>query len=281
MIKLISFLPILIIGTSAYSQESTKGNWNEADRQELRDGFEENRAIFQQVMDDEMIDSLIECICPKIENKFDSFHSFKYDPESEIEAEMEICMDQIGYERPDGIIDPDPESSKGNWSENDHIEMDKLWTLARQSYKNMLDSTSLDIFMDCMAERTENFYKNAHEAMKDKSNKIAKWSHECLEGLDVLTPKEDYKLPGVNYPPPPANSKSTIGNWSENDKEWLREGMVVILDQYERFDDLELRNIVLNCMVGRAEYQFDNPSDALNNLTTLQETITFCLQHAD
>ncbi len=275
MTKAYLLIAILTLGFSGtlWSQESTKGNWTNADRLDAFMGLSAQRDIFETFLDSSQIDPLIHCIVDELEANYDNPDSVRAN-ESATETISIKCLEQVGF-------DPNAQkkrSVKGNWLKKDIEEARRNLEYSRSVMNEVIDSNKVDVLFDCVVKKMEARYNNLDEAVNDPNDGITNLTVECLqeEGIyDEFVEKETSMIKEETGDP-----ESDYGNWSDADKALLQEQLDEMRPQFEANIGKEKTDRVFNCVKFNFEHAFKNYADINNHPEVYKGILDDCHQMA-
>ncbi|XOV69215.1 MAG: hypothetical protein ACFHU9_08515 [Fluviicola sp.] len=254
-----------------WSQESTKGNWSEKDKNQAIADLNGQRKIFETFLDSTQIDPLIQCIADKLEQTFENPDAV--DTESDTIQSISLqCLEAVGFN-----TESKPQKStsvKGNWSEEEIAEAYQSLEYSRNVMNNVIDSSKVDYLFDCVVSKLQENFSNMDEAVNNSNDGISQLTLECLEEEEIFPElkndeaslvKEEVGDPNSNY-----------GDWSDEDKVTMEEQLSELRPRFEAQMGKEKTDLVFECVRFNFEHAFKNYADINNHPETYKAILDEC-----
>jgi len=149
--------------------ESKKGEWASADISSLVKELEKLRPELESTMPVDKIDQLLVCIALKTQDHYKNFAVALSDTSNTMPGFLYSCMEEQGVfnnqqdpfeTEPKNNLAPDPNSSKGNWSENDKIALKQELNEMRPDLEARIGREKTDQVFGCILLNFEVSFEN-------------------------------------------------------------------------------------------------------------------------
>lgn len=149
--------------------KSKKGEWASEDMEGLVYKLETMRPDLERMMSSEKADELFVCISMKAQDHYPNFAATLADSSTTMANFMYLCMDELQvfanqndpFKTEESVpVEPDPNSSKGNWSDNDKAILKRELENMRPDLEGKIGKEKTDQILNCIRLNFEKSFDN-------------------------------------------------------------------------------------------------------------------------
>lgn len=148
---------------------SVKGNWNEKDINATFDMLEITRPSMNEIMPEENVYILFDCIMGKLENSYENLDEALDDDNQAMSMFVTDCITENNLIEESEMPDEstmikeefgDPDSDFGNWSDADKAALEEQLSELRPKFEAQIGKEKTDLVLECVRFNFEHAFKN-------------------------------------------------------------------------------------------------------------------------